>query len=45
MKKIFNGLILPISLVLILIFSLGLVSASDDSNDLADMAYNDNIMS
>ena len=45
MKKIFNGLILPISLVLILIFSLGLVSASDDSNVLADMANDDNILS
>ena len=44
MKINFNKLILVFSLILILLLSLGIVSASNNSNDLIDMTYDDNII-
>ena len=41
----FNGLLLSISLIFILLLSLGLVSASDNSNDLTDINYVDDAIS
>lgn len=45
MKIKFNGLLLSISLIFILLLSLGLVSASDNSNDLIDINYVDDAIS
>lgn len=45
MKIKFNGLLLSISLIFILLLSLGFVSASDNSNDLIDINYDDNAIS
>lgn len=42
MKINFNRFLLSISLILILILSLGLVSASNYSNDLIDITSDDN---
>ena len=42
MKIISNKVILILSLFFILILSLGLVSASNNTNDLIDITYNDN---
>lgn len=42
MKINFNRLLLSISLIFILILSLGLVSASNNYNDLIDINYDDN---
>ena len=44
MKIVFNRVILLISLILILIFGVGLVSASDDSNDFIDMAFDESLI-
>ena len=41
MKKYFNRVILSISLIFILMLSLGLVSASNNSDNFIDMTYDD----
>ena len=45
MKIDFSRVILSISLIFILMLSLGLVSASNNSNDFIDITYDDNIIS
>ncbi len=45
MKIKFNRILLSISLIFILLLSLGLVSASDNSNDLIDINCDDNEIS
>ncbi len=45
MKIKFNGLLLSISIIFILLLSLGFVSASDNSNDLIDINYDDDAIS
>ena len=45
MKIDFSRVILSISLIFILMLCLGLVAASNNSNDFIDITYDDNIIS
>ena len=44
MKTIFNRAMLLVSLILILMLSIGLVSATSDSEDLIDMTYDGSLI-